>query len=394
MSEPQLVQEKEPVQDLETVKQDTNLQKIKTTLFEDPATHKKHVIIGSWSPKPIADHILKWLDSNGYCQILNIGQSGTGKTVWSKYLIHQLHSKRSFTIHHFSRDDILRLDSIIDKLEKGINHILVLDDASFVIDQLKNEELSKLAQRLTYIRHEVKAQVVIIINIHYSKAIKKFFRNVPFTFMTSISAEEIGSFKDLMGSYAGWKFRNFASYFRQLMIKGQCTIPIDKWNNKAITIKTNNPFRLGVAYEVNHIHYFLWVKESCSICDPDFESKHIVNAREFIDTMTAKYTLKNVRSIIRLYSFARHGLKVIDSKRLAAWHTISEIDKNNKINWHEVNKVLDDTMTQKRSRTYIKKDKQKQALESIESNLAKDIEQEQSLDFSNQMNDLFKEIES
>ena len=338
---------------------------IHTTLFQDPTTFKKHVIIGSQSPNPIIDNILNYLSVTGFVHILNCGMSGTGKSTWTRHLIHGLHTKKNFQVHWYHRDEIQQLDTIISSLTKGLNHIIVLDDASFALEELTKEKLANLAKRLTYIRHDVKAEVVLIMNVHYSKALRKFFRAVPFTFLTSISMEEVQSFQDLFGGYSRYKLKDFSYYYQQMMFRKQWTITMDKWNNKTVTYKTNEPFRLGLACEGNYLHFFVYTKNSCAVCDPDFATKRIVDPKEMVDQLTGSYGIQNARSIMRLYSFAKHGKKVLDSTRTSIWHTLSEFDKNNAVDWDDVNRILDETMVNRRKRTYVKKQGMEQTLEEL-----------------------------
>ena len=338
---------------------------IHTTLYQDPTTFKKHVIIGSQSPNPIIDNILNYLSVTGFVHILNCGMSGTGKSTWTRHLIHGLHTRKNFQVHWYHRDEIQQLDSIISSLTKGLNHIIVLDDASFALEELPKEKLANLAKRLTYIRHDVKAEVVLIMNVHYSKALRKFFRAVPFTFLTSISMEEVQSFQDLFGGYSRYKLKDFSYYYQQMMFRKQWTIEMDRWNNKTVTYKTNQPFRLGLACEGNYLHFFLYTKNSCAVCDPDFEKKRIVDPKEMVDQLTSSYGVQNARSIMRLYSFAKHGKKVLDSTRTSIWHTLSEFDKNNSVDWDDVNRILDETMVNRRKRTYVKKQNMEETLEEL-----------------------------
>ena len=68
---------------------------------------------------------------------------------------------------------------------------------------------------------------------------------------------------------------------------------------------------------------------------------------------------------MRLYSFAKHGKKVLDSTRTSIWHTLSEFDKNNSVDWDDVNRILDETMVNRRKRTYVKKQNMEETLEEL-----------------------------
>ena len=333
--------------------QKRNYTGVKTTLFTNPNDGTKHAIPVAMSPMPTINRILTYTNRTGFCGILCIGMSGTGKSTLARFLVHHLHKMKNFTIHWYERDDIQKLDKIITSLTRGTDHIVVMDDASFSLEQLKKEEITKIAQKLTYIRHDVKGQVIVIMNIHYSKAISRFFRNVPFAFLTSITQEEAHTFQDVW-PHGRWKFKDFAWYYQQMMFNSKWTFEVDRWENKTMTYRTDDPFRLGLAMEGNYIHFFVYLKDGCNICDPQHDFKQMVNSKELVDYFVKSYGLNRARSMLKLYAFSKHGKKCIDTNRYAIWRSISEFDKNNKINWDNVITQLNKTMKNRR-RSYIKK---------------------------------------
>ena len=325
------------------------------TKFRNPADGKLYDIPVTNSPNSICDRILRMLDVSQFLPILTVGASGSGKSTWIKYLVHQLHTARSFHISWFERDDIKRIDKIIPTLTKGIDHIVVFDDASFALDEMNKEEVSAIAKRLTYIRHETKGKVVLVMNVHYSKAIGKFFRSVPFTFHTSISMEEIKVYKDLYGRYSGSRLQRFAGYYQKMMLAHGWSFTLSSWANKALQFKTNAPFRIGLVNEINKLHFFLYVKHSCKICDKDMKVTKFVSTKDFIDHYVDAYGLDKTRSIMRMYSFVKYGLKVLDRNRHAIWGSINNVDQSANIDWDEVNAYLDSQSKYKRRRPYVKK---------------------------------------
>jgi len=327
---------------------------VKTTLFNNPSTGEKFTIPAIFSPNPLAKNILSYLENTGFVHVLSIGQSGSGKTTWTKYLLHQLHELKNFQLHWYFRDEIQKLDKIIERLQKGISHVIVLDDASFTLEELPREKVNEVAKKLTYIRHEVKADVIIIMNIHYSKAIKRFFRSVPFTYLTSITMEEVNSFQDVFGGYSRYKLRDFSRYYQQMMLKKKWTIEIDKWNNKIQTYHTNKPFRIGLANEINYLHFFYYSKMGCEICDPDFQTKRVVDSANLVESIKAKYGKDRTRSMLYMYAFAKHGIKTMDSKRQSIWNLVADLDRSNPIDWTDVVKYLKKNMSKQRPRSYIK----------------------------------------
>ena len=278
--------------------------------------------------------------------------SGTGKTTLVRYMIHQLHMKKNFVLHYYERNDIQKMTQHIDGLQEGLDHILFYDDASFALEQLRKEEILKIAQNLTYIRHQTKGNVIVFLSIHYSKAISRFFRNVPFAILTSITMEEVASFQDVW-PHGRYKFKDFAWYFQQMMFNSYWRFEVDRWRNKFYKYETDKPFRLSLALEGNAIHFMVYLKATCAICDP--KKGKPINSQGLVDHYVHGYGAARARAMLRLYSFAKHGLKVIDSNRLSIWKSISEYDKNNKIDWQSVNDLLDEQTTKRRRRHYIKK---------------------------------------
>lgn len=335
---------------------------VKTTMFTDPNTMEKYPIPVSMSPMPTVDRILTYLSKTGFCGILCIGMSGTGKTTLVRYLIHQLHEKKNFVLHYYDRNDIQKMTSHIENLQSGLDHILFYDDASFALEQLSKTEILKIAQNLTYIRHQTKGKVIVFLSIHYSKAISRFFRNVPFAILTSITMEEVASFQDVW-PHGRYKFKDFAWYFQQMMFNSYWRFEVDRWRNKFYKYETDKPFRLSLALEGNAIHYMVYLKQTCAICDPK-KGKPIAS-QGLVDHYVQGYGENRARAMLRLYSFAKHGLNVIDTNRLSIWKSISEFDKNNKIDWLEVNKLLDEQTTKRRRRHYIKKTEYNKQLDQL-----------------------------
>src|SRR3990172_1310690 len=369
---------------------------VKTTLFRNPADGTQWPIPVSMSPMPTVDRILTYVDRTGFCGILCIGMSGTGKSTLAKYLVHQIHQKRNFIVHWYERDDIQNLDKEIKHLQVGASHIMVFDDASFSLEQLKREQINKIAQNLTYVRHDVRGQVIIIMNIHYSKAISRFFRNVPFAFLTSISQEEVHSFVDVW-PHGRWKFKDFAWYYQQMMFNSKWVFEVDRWTNKTITYRTDEPFRLGLAMEGNYIHFFVYLKDGCTACDPDYNIKKLANSKDLVDHFIKSYGVNRARSMLKLYAFARHGKKAIDSNRYAIWKSISEYDKNNRINWDNVIGELNKTLKVRR-RVYLKKDHMTEQAQALEQLPAGDpeverIKTEQEIEFAQQLEEQLAELQ-
>ena len=152
-----------------------------------------------WHPHSVVKRIVRHNKIGQYTGIVMIGQSGSGKTTLTRKLIHQITCKmgESYIVKWFNGHEMLHMDDHIKNLQTGTPHILIFDDASYTLVDAKKSEIAKLANALTTIRHTLKSRVIIFMNIHYSKATLKFFRNQHFTFLTSVSVEEMGNYTDL-----------------------------------------------------------------------------------------------------------------------------------------------------------------------------------------------------
>ena len=331
--------------------------KIHTTMYPIKHLDQSYQIVAHHSPNSIAENILAHNNAAGFTGVLVVGQSGSGKTTMVTMLVHKLHTlaKTHYTVLHFSRNDIQNLHKIVTGLTKAINYILVFDDASFALKSLKKEQLNELAQTLTYIRHIVKGNVITIMNVHYGPAIDKFFRDVPFRLMTSIANEELQQYEDLFGSWAKWKLRDFAKHFHHMMIKGGWRFELSKWDRKVLSYETHKPFRLGLASEVNDLHYFVYHKESCNICDPERQEKTFTDHMQFVEDLYNSYGKKDVNSVLNLYAQTNKGIKTFTTRKQSLFNRIIDSDKINNFNWNDLVNYVKDNSVYKRHRAYIRK---------------------------------------
>ena len=139
----QVVEEKK-----EEKKEPKQAHDIPTTTFRHNGID--YPILTTHTPFPIVKRIMTHNAVTGYTGIINAGQSGTGKTTWTKWLVHQLHlAMPSVVVDWYEQYDMQSIDTIINNLTKGVPHIMVFDDASFALDDMPRKEVNKLAQVLT-----------------------------------------------------------------------------------------------------------------------------------------------------------------------------------------------------------------------------------------------------
>ena len=256
---------------------------------------KKLPIPLRWSPYLVYKRILDHNSYGNFTGVTMIGMSGSGKTTLTQAFCHYIHRQAErggvdYRVKWFNGHDMLNMDKHIKALEVGVPHLMIFDDASYTMEDASKSDKAKLANALTTIRHQVKAPIISWMNIHYSKATLKFFRNQHFTFLTSVSVEELGNLQDLFKEKMN-AIRNYARQYNRMMLKGYFLCPISSFNGRTLKYKTNEPFRLGLVAEITDLHYFVYAKEQCTTCAPEVKSRKLkASTREEVAAWLLNYS--------------------------------------------------------------------------------------------------------
>lgn len=290
-----------------------------------------------YSPHTVFDNILTHNRHSQYTGIIVCGMSGTGKTTLVNLLIHNIVCVKGedYVVRKFTGEDLGRLDQIIASLQVGVNHIIVFDDASYSTDDIDNKVLKKLAYELTVIRHKVKAKVISVMMIHYSKAMFKFFRGVPFCFYTSINAEEVGNYQDLYKSHNSL-IRNFSKVYKNMTLKGHFQLHVNAYDGTVFRYGIDKPFRIGLVEEASDLHYLLYYKDSCAKCDREnFEIE--TSPKEIAKNLLEKYPFRLVNTPLSYFVAIRHGNKKgLVKSHEAVYHYLNELSSKVGVDWYEV----------------------------------------------------------
>jgi intein/homing endonuclease len=276
--------------------------------------------------------------------------SGTGKTTLTRSILHKMHMMgENYRVLWFTGADMLNIDKIINSCQVGIPHVFVFDDASYTMEDAKKEDVARLANALTTIRHHLKSRAIIIMNIHYSKATKKFFRNQHFTFLTSVTVEELGNYSDLFKEKMG-VVRKFAKYYNQMSLKGGFYLPVSSATYEQLYYKTNKPFRLGLVAEISDLHFFLFNRQECETCNP-MTFKKIQNFSVLKADLVKKYGFSKVRSVLQFFAMIydnrtdgnnKKKIQYLNNDYIAIWKNLAEINRNVYVPWGEMLEELRD----------------------------------------------------
>ena len=293
-----------------------------------------------WHPEGVFRRIINHNKLGQYTGIVEIGMSGSGKTTLTRMFLHRVHEMgENYIVKWFTGKDMLNIDKIIQACTVGMPHILIFDDASYTMEDAKKEDVARLANALTTIRHHIKSRVITIMNIHYSKATKKFFRNQHFTFLTSISTEELGNFSDLFKGKMNVIYK-FAKVYNDLMLKGRFEIPISSYTYQRLIFKTNEPFRVGLVAEISDLHFVLYAKESCKLCDPAMENLEFKDYHEYLEKLCYKYKERDVRNVLQFFTTIYEGKNCLDPRISVIWRNLAEVQRNVKLPLSEMLETL------------------------------------------------------
>ena len=133
----------------------------------------------SQSINACVNEIFESTKSMGFLKINLIGASGSGKTVLSHVLAHQLHTlDSSFEVHFFEDEDIINFKETIHGLSNN-NQILVFDDLSGLESHYGKVALQRLKADITTVRHidtQEDRKIIVMLNFHAQKTLDKFLR--------------------------------------------------------------------------------------------------------------------------------------------------------------------------------------------------------------------------
>lgn len=297
-----------------------------------PKTGKRYPIISSetvsYQARRTANHNL----DNGYTLVTLVGKSGTGKTTLTTTWLHRLHTilegrGHRYAIDWFEKMDIARMDDIIKGLEKGINRIVVVDDATYGDRELEIEEAEQLMAELTYVRHTLQANVIFVLIMHYSKALGPFLRDGDVTFFTSISPVERENLNKLYGKYARSIIQSFFKKYGSMVAEGYYFSNLD--DSKSIRNKTKAPFKMALVNDFGMMHFVNYPEESCPQCEKRIKQDVIrdlpdsLSEKEFMTFLVNAYGYSRTKLCFKVHWYGK-GINLFDRNQRQLLARIAE----------------------------------------------------------------------
>ena len=301
----------------------------------------------SWTPESMVNNILSHNRINSVTNVLLIGTTGSGKTVTAKRIIHGLHTKHpSYIILWFSRHDIMNFKKVLEKVPKGRDVILVFDDVSFLDQLMSKTDLAIMGNDMATIRHthlSESSKLITFNMIHYSRSFAKssHVRSNHFTIATSLSGNEWANFEEIFANK--WVLKNFASVYRNSVLKGRFGYMVDGMSEKMQYYNTEK-FHPVLINEINHSHLMLVDKIDCEICGQDkfadSKNKPATTEEEFVSLL--KYPETHVRKALKWYSFMRTGnLMLLPAHDRKVFKMITKLAEHVNLDFKKICEIAD-----------------------------------------------------
>ena len=311
----------------------------KTKITSYKYNDKRYAVPQRWYWGNIVKRMLNHNKAHGFTGCVLIGMSGSGKTTLTNTILHKIHDYGgNYVFKWFNGHQLIELDKHIDKLQVGVPHVMVFDDASYTLEDATKTQMAKLTNALTTIRHHVKSKVIIIFNIHYSRATKKFFRNQHFTFLTSVTTEELGNLKDLFQDKMP-VVRAFGKKYRQMALNGKFFVPLDYYSGKSAKYEINEPFRIGLVSEITDLHFFLYPRQSCEICRPGAPPKFEQKSVKQVKALLKKYRNQSALLTTLAFWLKIHNPDIknpLENAHKSYWNFFEKISRDIKVPWDQI----------------------------------------------------------
>ena len=276
-----------------------------------------------------------------------VGASGSGKSVLSSVLAHQLHTRDpSFEVHFLQDSDLVDFKSTIQGLSKS-NQILVFDDLSGIVAKYGKSALERLRAEITTARHidDLESRkIIMILNFHAQKMLDKFLRISNFTFYTDCQLEEIGYLEELLGKHQSQKIKQFAKLRAQSRMAHKFSFPLGR--KDSFTYKDGNPFRVllynnGISTRFVVSPQLSWIlgDMKCQICIPSKKTEETkVNLQQFADDISKKFGKGIVKRAIEL-RLLRNGYYTQPKRVQQCERYIEQFFQAKEINLEELSEI-------------------------------------------------------
>src|SRR6185503_9340506 len=250
-----------------------------------------------------------------FTPVMVMAMPGFGKTTFNRCVIHYLHEHDpSYSINYYQNTDILVLDRILENLPKRKPAILVFDDVSYILENLRQPDRIKILDRLSRIRETIdpdkETPSILFMDYHYSYAMPKTFRQSNFKVYLSVTDEERENYMKQMGYQNKTKIQNYIRIFIAMMRYGRFWVKKPSNPAEQLTYYTDKPFRPALVSNYGELHLTLFHKiYGCEKCA--FKKSYDKPDPDFWVSLVKKYGFTRVHQWLRIYAYMHTGRKTL-----------------------------------------------------------------------------------
>lgn len=280
---------------------------------------KGQKMIRQHSVRSCVREILNHVKETGLVSVGILGKPGSGKTTLGLCLGHLIHdmADEPFAVKIFDKEGLLHLRETIAGLEP-MNHVLILDDLSFLAANASKQQLDQIKQTATEIRHLPGGQdvkIILILNWHYSKALDKYMRGTEFLFVTNVSSSENENLQQIFGKNYAQRIYEFQKMCSQAIVKKKFTFKLGKAGYFTYAFKS--PFIVTLFFNNSTLRYVVtptrqWIDPICSICENTNKQQMVksdVDLDKFAADLDYKFGVSISRQAVRIKCF-QNGINV------------------------------------------------------------------------------------
>ena len=306
---------------------------------------KTQSMIRNHSLRITVQQIIKKSETYDVVKIGLIGNQSTGKTCLSLTLAHLIHkiSKVPFSVRVFDKDNLTNFEETLKNLSPA-NYVLIFDDVSFLGAKITKNQIEKIKQSLTEIRHLEGGQdvkIITILNYHYTLGLDKYLRQSDFKYFTSVGSSEVENMMNIVGK----KYYSKIMQFRKIMAKadmfGKFTYKLGKAGFFSYSHRA--PFIPLLFYDEVSLRHVVsplreWIDPICSTCTKftgDAKFKSEVSVKDFCDESGAKFGESKFKAAVKLKLFT-NGINVYARDLVSACRYLDRALAKKSINLEEI----------------------------------------------------------
>jgi len=302
-------------------------------------------MIRNQSLRITVQQIVKKSETYDVVKIGLIGNQSTGKTCLSLTLAHLIHkiSKVPFSVRVFDKHNLTNFEETLANLSPA-NYVLIFDDVSFLGAKITKNQIERIKQSLTEIRHLEGGQdvkIITILNYHYTLGLDKYLRQSDFKYFTSVGSSEVENMMNIVGKKYYSKIQQFKKIMAKADMMGKFTYKLGR--KGFFSYSHRAPFIPLLFYDEISLRHIVsplreWIDPICSTCtlfagDKKFDESIPID--QFIDESGHKFGEKPFKAAVKLKLFT-NGINVMDKNLVAASRYLDRALEKRKINLEEI----------------------------------------------------------